>query len=408
MDFKVKASTKTGRTESLVINARSAEAVSELLKRQEMFPLEIEKMPFDFGAYFSAENLRKIRFLFNRTKYLIEFSRVLAMLIKSGMSLNEALAVLSEKRSAQDYFTEIICGVKNSVDHGISFSLALARRPDVFEDLYVKTVASGETSGNLCGVLSNLSEYYQKKQALYKKLIAAATYPAVILVLSTIGVSYLFLNVVPTYTKMFREMGASLPPISQVVFFIGDFVGGFYLPLGFLAAAFAFMLYNWLNTEEGKCFSDKYSLKIPLIRSFVEKSLYSIFYRTSGLLIKSGINIVNALEVSSNVVTNGVINAKIKEAVRLIREGNTISFSFEKSGFASDIIPKLIKTGEESGTLSEIFNNISNTMDEELDSLTTAFESLFGPLILIFVLAVFGTIIIAILLPMITAATIVS
>ncbi|OGM03715.1 MAG: hypothetical protein A2008_08660 [Candidatus Wallbacteria bacterium GWC2_49_35] len=408
MEFKVKASTRTGKIESLDITAPSAEAVVSLLKKQDMFAVEIEKVPFDLGRYFSAGNFRRIRFLFNRTKYLIEFSRVVAMLLKSGMPLNEALAVLTEKRAASDYFTDIITGVKSSVDHGISFSLALARHSDVFEDLYVKSVASGETSGNLCGVLANLSDYYQKKQALFKKLLAAAAYPAVILVLSTIGVAYLFLNVVPIYTKMFREMGASLPPVSQVVFFIGDFVGSFYLPLALLAAAFAFTLYNWLGTPDGKDAGDRLSLKVPLVSSFVEKTMYSIFYRTSGLLIKSGINIINALEVSSNVVTNGVLNARIRHAVKLIKEGNTISFSFEKSGFADGIIPRLIKTGEESGTISEIFNNISNTMDEELDSLTTAFESLFGPLILIFVLAVFGTIIIAILLPMITAATIVS
>ena len=407
MEFKVKASAKTGKIETLFITASSAEAASDMLKKQDLFAVDIEKIPFQPGLFFSAENFRRIRFAFNRGKYLIEFSRVLSMLIKSGMSLNEALGVLSEKRGDSDYFTDIIGDIKKSVDHGISFSLALARRPDIFEDLYVKSAASGETSGNLCGVLSNLCEYYQKKQALYKKLLAAAAYPAVILVLSTIGVAYLFLNVVPTYTKLFREMGASLPPISQVVFFAGDFIGAFYLPLAFMAGAFAFTVYNWFSTPEGKDFYDRAVLKVPLLCAFTEKSLYSIFYRTSGLLIKSGINIVSALEVSANVITNGVINARIRQAIIYIKEGNTISYSFEKSGFASDIIPRLIKTGEESATLPEIFNNVSGVMDEELDSLTTAFESLFGPMILIFVLAVFGTIIIAILLPMITAATVV-
>lgn len=408
MEFKVRAATKSGKLETIEITAPSADAVASLLKKQDMFAVEIEKIPFELGRSFSAANFKKIRFMFNRSKYLIEFSRVLAMLLKSGMSLNEALGVLAEKSSAADYFTEIIAGVKTSVDHGISFSLALARHSDVFEDLYVKSVASGETSGNLCGVLSNLSDYYQKKQALFKKLLAAAAYPAVILVLSTIGVAYLFLNVVPVYTKMFREMGASLPPISQLVFFVGDFVGAFYIPLAFLGAAFVFTLHNWLRTPDGRQMSDRAYLRMPLVSAFVEKTLFSIFYRTSGLLIKSGINIINALEVSSNVITNCVLNARIRHAVRLIKEGNAISFAFEKSGFAGGIVPRLIKTGEESGTIAEIFNNISNTMDEELDSLTTAFEALFGPLILIFVLAVFGTIIIAILLPMITAATIVS
>lgn len=410
MEFKIKASDKTGKIETLSITAPSAEAASQMLKKQELFAVEIEKMPFQPGGFFSAENIRRVKFVFNRSKYLIEFSRTLSMLLRSGMSLNEALGVLGEKRQGMesDYFTDIIGEIKRSVDHGISFSLALARRPDIFEDLYVKSAASGETSGNLCGVLSNLCQYYQKKQALYKKLLAAAAYPAVILVLSTIGVAYLFLNVVPTYTKLFREMGASLPPISQAVFFIGDFIGAFYLPLGFMAIAFAFTAYNWLATPAGKDFYDRTSLKVPLVCAFTEKSLYSIFYRTSGLLIKSGINIVNALEVSANVITNGVINARIKRAIAYIKEGNTISYSFEKSEFSSGIIPRLIKTGEESATLPEIFDNISGVMDGELDSITTAFESLFGPLILIFVLALFGTVIIAILLPMITAATVVS
>ncbi len=411
MEFKVRAAGRTGRIDVMSITASSVENVAELLKKQDMFAIEIEKIPFKPGDYFSAENFRRIRFLFNRTKYLIEFSRVLAMLLKSGMPLNEALGVISENRGgssgAAGYFDEVINGVKKSVDHGLSFSLALARRSDIFDDLYVKSAASGETSGNLCGVLSNLSEYYQKKQALYKKLISASAYPAIILFLSVIGVAYLFLNVVPIYTKLFREMGAQLPPISQAVFFIGDFIGAFYIPLFFLSAAFAFTCYNWLLTQAGKEFYDRAVLRLPLLSAFTEKTLNSIFYRTSGLLIRSGINITGALEVSSNVITNGVLNARIKQTVKHIKDGNAISYSFEKSGFASGIIPKLIKTGEESGTLAEIFNNISSVMDDEIDSLTGAFEALFGPIILISVLAVFGTIIIAILLPMITAATIV-
>jgi len=408
MEFKVKAAGKTGKIEYLTLAGASGAEIEALLKKQELFPLQIDKVPADFFKIVSLENFKKARFSFNKITYLIEFSRLISLLLKSGMALNEAFEVLSDRGGSGDYFSRVIEELKKAINHGISFSLALSRHPEVFEDLYIKTIASGESSGNLSDVMANLSDYYKKKQALYKKLVSAAIYPAFILVLSTIGVTYLFIKVVPTYTKLFSEMGAELPPISQFVFFFANFISSFYIPLGFLAVAFAFMVSGWLKTSEGKDLSDHYSLRIPIVRAFVEKTYCSIFYRTSGLLIKSGINILNAIDVSSNVITNGVLFGRVKTAVKLIREGNSINFSFEKSGFASDILPKLIKTGEESGTLDQIFANIADTMDGDLDSMTGSFEAIFGPLILIFVLGIFGTVIIAILLPMITAATVVS
>jgi len=407
MNFVVKTADKTGKIDRITIQGSSAEEVTELLTRQNLYPLTIDRAPAARGGFLSPDGIRQITFSFGKLKYLIEFSKLLALLIKAGMSVNEAFNVLAEKNTGGDFLGGIINDVRDSINFGMPLSIALSRRPDFFDELYVKSVASGEESGNLSQVLYNLAEYYKKRQELYRKLASAATYPMVIVVLSTCGVIYLFTKIVPTYTKFFTEMNAELPQISQIVFFLADFMSAYFLPIAGLLFAFLFIVARWLKTPQARETIDRLELLLPVYSQLTLKKFYSIFYRTAGLLIGSGLNAVNAIDIASNVITNGVLSEKLNHSLRMIKEGNPISRSFEATGFASDVIPRLIKTGEESGSLEEIFSHIADDMDEGLDVLTGTIESLFGPLILVFVLLIFGVIILSILLPMISAASLV-
>jgi len=406
MNFKVKTADRRGKIEEFSMPGDSDGQIREMLLGQGLYPLSIEKLPYSISSIFSGADLKPLVFSFGRSARLIEFSRLLSLLIRAGMSVNEAFAVLCEKNDG-GYFAGVLDEVRAAVVSGIPLSLAMSRHPDVFDELFIRSVASGESAGNLGDVLSNLRLYYQKMQEFYNKLLSAAIYPIVILILSAIGITYLFMNVVPTYVKLFRDMNAELPPISQFVFFIADMLTGYLVPIVFLLAAFAFVIHSWLKTSEAKEFIDRLILRLPLFSRFSQTKIYSIFYRTAGLLIASGVNVITAFEVSSNVITNSVISSRFKIALKLIREGNPISQSFEKSGFAEGVTSKLVRTGEESGTLAEIFSHVAHEMDSEFDTLTNTVSSIFGPLLLILVIGVFGIIIISILLPMITASTVV-
>ncbi|HNY12241.1 MAG TPA: type II secretion system F family protein [Candidatus Wallbacteria bacterium] len=407
MNFKVKTVDRKGNIEEFSMPGESGGQVREVLLDQGLYPLSVEALPYSFSGMFSGANLRPMVFRLGRSSKLIEFSRLLSLLIRAGMSVNEAFAVLCEK-SDGGYFAGVLDEVRLAVVSGIPLSLALSRHPDVFDELFIRSVASGESAGNLGEVLSNLRLYYQKMQEFYNKLLSAAIYPIVILILSFIGITYLFINVVPTYVKLFRDMNADLPPISQFVFFIANMLTSYLIPILLLAGAFAFVVHSWFKTPEAKDLIDRLILRLPIFSRFSQTKIYSIFYRTAGLLIASGVNVITAFDVSSNVITNSVISRRFKGALKLIREGNPISYSFEKSEFAEGVTSKLVRTGEESGTLAEIFSHVAHEMDSEFDTLTNTVSSIFGPLLLILVIGVFGLIIISIMLPMITASSIVS
>lgn len=407
MNYIVRTADKTGKIDLISMEGSSPEEITELLGGQNLYPLGIEKAPSEFGGFLSAESIRRMGFGMSKLKHLIEFSKLLALLIKAGMSVNEAFGVLAEKNAGGDYLGGIISDVKNFITVGLPLSASLSRRPDFFDELYVKSVASGESSGNLSRVLYNLAEYYRKKQELYRKLVSAATYPMVIVVLSTCGVIYLFTKIVPTYKSFFSDMNAQLPQISQIVFSLADFLSSYFVAIALLVFAFAAIVVRWLRTPHARECVDSLELIVPVYSQLTVKKFNSIFYRTAGLLIGSGLNVVNAIEVASNVITNGILLRRLRRSIEMIKAGNPIGRSFEESGFAADVVPRLIKTGEESGSLEEIFTHIADDMDEGLDALTNTIESIFGPLILVFVLLVFGVIILAILLPMISAASLI-
>ncbi|MEZ7892629.1 MAG: type II secretion system F family protein [Candidatus Wallbacteria bacterium] len=407
MNYKVKVADRQGKTEQFTIEGETREAVCAALTNQGYFPLEIEKSQSGFSNVFTYENLQALKFKFKKNSYIIEFSRILAMLLNSGMSVTEAFKALSEK-SPDSYSAELINDIKTSVAHGIPLSIALSRRGDIFDELFVKTIASAETTGNLSPALDNLRNYYQKKQALQKKLLSASLYPLIIMILSTIAVSYLFVSIVPTYTKLFSEMNANLPPVSEFVFFIADIIAKFYFQLLLMSGLLVYVIYRWQKTPEAARIIDEFTLKLPVINQFIYKKTLAIYYKTAGLLINSGINVISAIEVSQNVISNNIILERLKNAVISIKTGNSIYHSFEQSNFAAGFIPGLIKAGEDSNNLPEVFKHISETMESELDDIINTLESAFGPIILISVIGIFGVIIIAILLPMIGAATIVN
>lgn len=406
MDFRVRTADRRGNTDTITLSGATEKEVRERLLMQDIFPVSVEPVPFSVSSAFSRDSMRAFAFRFSRSRRVIEFARVLSLLLKAGMSINEAFDVICSRKD-DSYFGDVMLDARKAVVSGIPLSIALSRHPAVFDDLFVRTVASGESAGNLSDVLANLRVYFHKMQEFRKKLVSAAIYPIIVLILSLIGISYLFVKVVPTYVKLFSDMNAQLPPISQAVFFIADIVSAYFAPLILLAAAGAFVFVKWLETDEGRGSYDRFTMGFPMVRGFTRLKLLSIFYRTSGLLIASGVNIITAFEVSSNVITSGLLLEKLRAAIKLIKEGNSISRSFETSGFAEDIIPQLVKTGEESGTLAEIFGHVADEMDSDFDALTTAAASAFGPILLVFVLGVFAVIVLAILLPMITASSIV-
>lgn len=382
--------------------AESSENLSHLLAERNCSLLEVKEVPPSLSEQLGELNPFKPRV---SIRELTEFTQLLKTLLKAGLPLKEALDILLDETAEKSLLSHALTDVRNSIVEGVSFSKALAVHPDVFPDMFVRTVVAGEKSGALEGVLSRLISYYRGITAVRTKLLGALIYPAILLMVAAAAIIYMLVMVVPEFDSLFKSLDVPLPTYTQIILGISAFLGEWFWILLVLAVLGIIMLGRYQGTPAGRKVFDRLKLSLPVVGNLERRFAYSQFSRTLATLLEGGIPIMESLPVVIETLENKEISARFSGLPRDIERGQTFAGALKAGQEAPQTLVRVVQVGEQSGNLGEMLEGIADHYDEEIATLTATLTALVEPILFLGIAGLVGAIIIALLLPVLTAAS---
>ena len=329
---------------------------------------------------------------------LVVFTRQLATMIDAGLAMVQSLQALAEQ-TTNKVMRDVIKDVCSRVEGGDSFSEALVKHPKVFNRLYVCMVAAGERGGLLAEILARLATYLENTARLRKKVKSAMMYPTVVTIVA-IGITiFLLVKVVPVFGDVYKGFGAKLPGPTQWLINFSNTVREYLL---YIIPAAIGIVYGWLayiKTKTGREFWDRTRIKLPIFGVIAHKICLARFTRTLASLIRSGVPILEVLQIVSNTVGNVIMEKAVRVAAADIEKGESISVALGKHPVFPSMIIRMITAGEQTGKIEQMLERISNFLDEEIESTLNGLTSLIEPLLIVFLGVTVGGIAICMFLP---------
>lgn len=329
---------------------------------------------------------------------LVVFSRQLATLIDAGIPLVQALGILIEQVDNKS-LKNVVLVVRQDIEAGMSFCDALSKHPNVFSELFINMTRAGEASGMLDEVLDRLASYLEKMAALTRKVSSSLVYPIVVVSMAILITAVLLLKVVPTFKGIFEMLGGKLPLPTQVLIGVSDILRRYFPITVVLAVLLSFAFKKYISTEKGRYNFHKNLLIIPVLGILFRKVAVAKFARTLSTLIKSGVSVLNALDIVGKTAGNKVIEEAINNSRTAVRNGEPIAQPLSKSGVFPPIVCRMIGVGEQTGQLEKMLSKIADFYDEQVDAAVSALTSLIEPLVIAFLGIVIGGIVIALFMP---------
>ena len=329
---------------------------------------------------------------------LVVFTRQLATMIDAGLAMVQSLHALAEQ-TTNKVMRDVIKDVCSRVEGGDSFSEALAKHPKVFNRLYVCMVGAGERGGLLAEILARLATYLENTARLRKKVKSAMMYPTVVTIVA-IGITiFLLVKVVPVFGDVYKGFGAKLPGPTQWLINFSNAVREYLL---YILPAVIGMVYGWLayiKTKTGREFWDRTRIKLPIFGQIAHKICLARFTRTLASLIRSGVPILEVLQIVANTVGNVIMEKAIRVAANDIEKGESISTALGKHPIFPSMIIRMVTAGEQTGKIEQMLERIANFLDEEIESTLNGLTSLIEPLLIVFLGVTVGGIAICMFLP---------
>jgi general secretion pathway protein F len=392
--FEYTALDAAGRERRGVIEGDGARQVRQLLREQQLLPVSVAEV---------AQKEARLQRSFSLVRRvsaadLSLFTRQLATLVRAGLPLEESLLATSQQ-TEKPRVQSIIIGVRSRVMEGHTLADALAEFPQAFPEIYRATVAAGEQSGRLDGVLERLADYTENRDQMRQKLVGAMLYPIVLTIMCFMTVSGLLVSVVPKVVGVFEARQAELPLMTRVLIGTSDFLRDYGIWM-LLAATTAVVLFvRSLRNPVARTRFHRFLLRMPLVGKLTRGFNTARFTRTLSILSASAVPVLEALRIASEVVTNLPMRDAVTEATQRVREGAAIGRSLAVSRLFPPLTIHLISSGESSGELEEMLERAAISQERELDGLLGALVGLLGPLLII-VMGVFVMgIVFAMLLP---------
>jgi len=335
------------------------------------------------------------------------FSRQFSTMINAGLPVLQCLSIIGEQQTNAG-FKRIINQLKDEIGSGGNLSDGLAKHPKVFNELYVNMVRAGELGGVLDTILDRLSIYMEKAEALRRKIKGAMMYPTIVVSVAVLVVAFLMVKVIPTFSSVFASFGKKLPPLTQVVVDMSDFLQHSWweilIGIGILVTA----LKTIAKTNKGAYILDGIYLKLPIFGDLQRKSAVAKFARTLSTLLKSGVPILEAMETVAKTSGNKRVEEVINGARASIREGQGMTEPLKKGGIFPPMVIQMVGVGEETGKVDEMLMRTANFFEEEVDTAVESLSAAMEPLIIVFLGIVLGTIIVAMFLPIFSLGEVVS
>ena len=371
--------------------ARSPEDLSQTLQREQITVSDISAKRIELKIPF----LRREKV---RLKELAVYSRQLSVLIDAELPLIQSLTILAEQTKNR-YFKRVINRIKDDVEAGSTLHQAKRKFPKVFDDLYCNLVSSGEQSGSLDIMLRRLAEYLEKIVKIRSQVRQAMIYPVAVVSFAIVVVLFMMWKVIPVFASIFLELGASLPFLTLAILTISQFVQKniLFIFLGFVGLVF---LYRYIRgTPKGRRVIDQGFLRMPLFGSILKKVALSRVTRTMSTLLSGGVPMLESLKITSATAGNVIIEENIMDARKDVAEGTSLTDAFRETAKLPFMLTQMVGVGEATGTLDEMLLKLADFYDEEVEASVASLLSILEPILLIFVGAIVGIIVVSMYLP---------
>lgn len=327
------------------------------------------------------------------------FCRQFESVLNAGVTVVEALDMLSEQTENKP-FANAIAEVRDSVQRGETLAVAMAEHPKIFPNLMVQMVAAGESSGGLDKAFSRVGSQFEKEAHLKGLIIKSAIYPVILILVIIVVVAIMMIKIVPTFTSQFDEVGGKLPGITLAVMAVSDFFVHSWYFIVAIIAGIAIFIHAWKKTESGAHILGKFILKVPLVGPLSIKTASSRMTRTLSTLMGSGVQLVDALGLVTEMMGNAVVKQALKDATEEVSRGIPLSKPLADSGVFPPMVYHMIEIGEETGNMEDMLDKVAAYYDEEVESATEALLAAMEPLIIIVMAVIVVPIVLAIMMPM--------
>ncbi len=341
---------------------------------------------------------------------LVLFTRQLATMVDAGIPLVGAMTALYDTADPkrQVSLRNVIADVTSRVQGGESFHQSLAKHPFIFNRLYVSMVKAGEAGGLLAEILDRLAGFLEASARLKKKVKSALVYPVVVISIALLITTFLIIKVVPVFADVFKDFGRPLPGPTQMLVDISEFSRSYWWAILLAIAAIYFAIKMFLKTENGQMLWDRYQLKLPVFGPLLHKIAMTRFARTFAQLIRSGVPILETLDIVGGSAGNRVIEQAIRSVSTDVERGDNLSVAMSKKTIFPPMMLRMVAAGESTGKIDEMLEKMADFWDEEIEATLAALTSLLEPILIVILGVVVGGIVLCMFLPIFQLPEIVS
>jgi type IV pilus assembly protein PilC len=334
-----------------------------------------------------------------KLKDLSVFARQFATMVNSGLPILRSLAILGEQTDSEE-LKKVLVQVRTDVEQGSSLSGAMEKHPKAFNNLFIAMVKSGEAGGVLDNVLLRLASQIESEVELRRRIKSAMTYPIVVLALVVLIMSAMLLFVVPQFETIYDQLGGTLPLPTRLLLGISRIFRTYWyiVILGVFVGRFFFRRYK--NTERGRARVDALKLKVPVFGKLFHKTAMARFSSTLGMLLTSGVPILQALDIVTETVNNKVIASAVADTQDSVRQGESMARPLAQHAVFPPMVVQMISVGEETGALDSMLEKIAHFYEEEVKATVDALTSLIEPLLIAIIGGAVGAAVIALYMPM--------
>ncbi|MFM7750640.1 MAG: type II secretion system F family protein [Opitutaceae bacterium] len=326
------------------------------------------------------------------------FTQQLASLLTAGLPLVQCLEALQDQ-TEDPYFRVVIRDVRVDISQGNSFSSAVRKFPNAFNNLFCSMVEAGEASGGLAEILGKVAGYFESTVKLTKKVKSAMTYPIAVIGLAVALVNVLLIFVIPVFAGMFSDFGAKLPAPTQFLIDVSDFMKAYWWAIGLGCYGAYWLLARFVATPNGRRTKDRFLVRAPIFGKLVHKIALSRFCRTYATLIRSGVPILRTLEIVSASSGKVQIEDACADIAKHVSQGGQVSEVMAANEFFPPMMKHMVKAGESTGNVDGMMNKIADFYDTECEATVAALTSLIEPMLIVFLGVVVGGIVMAMFLP---------
>ncbi|RLJ38458.1 type II secretion system F family protein [Acidovorax sp. 106] len=332
-----------------------------------------------------------------KSKDVLAFTSELAIMLRAGLALDNALRVLIEM-SYKPAVSTLLQGVLEAVKGGTPLSRALQVHAELFGDFYINMVRSGEASGQMSAVLDRLVEHMERQRALRESVISATIYPAILITVAVLSLIVMLGFVVPQFEKLFSEMGDALPMPTRIVMGLGKAFTQYGLVIGVVAAAGGWLMARWLRSPSGKRWWQARLLRMPLVGRIALKYQLTLFSRSLGTLLGNGVPMLTALHIASDTVGNVVLQQALVRVAPIVKEGGRVVQAIQATGIFEPLAINLVRVGEETGRVGPMMLELASILNREVETGIKRLLTLVEPVLILVLGVLIAAIIVSILM----------